>query len=361
MPRVRDAAEIGPVPTDSSCAEVPPAPPDDRGPPASPPQGSAAANFVLLTIFVLIAGFTPAAAKDALDELPPLTAGFARFAIASLLLTLTRALRGDRSAAEKTPIAPRDYATFAFAAFLCVPVNQACYLTGVQLSSTSHAGLFYAMNPVLTYLLTLLLGRAVLGLRLATAALLAFAGAAVIAWESLAAAQSRQMFAGDVLLFFAVLSWAMFTLAIVPLSTKYGSLRSVTIVMLLGAVMYSPVVLVDGQRFIVTALSARALAGFLFITVLTSYVNYLLWSIAIARIDVNRIAVSVNASPIVAVIAGYFWRHEPMTRWLGLGAALILLGITLANWERVLALAGRRRVGVRAVPTAASGFAQPRR
>lgn len=318
-------------------------PSDARATPGAPPRPllRALGNAALLATFIVIAGATPSAARDALAEMPPLSAGLARFGIAGLLLLLTSILRSGLHATFA--IERRDLPAFLLAAVLCVPLNQGLYLTGVQWASASHAGLFYALNPVVVLLLTWLLGLARPTWRMAAAAVLAFGGAGVIAYESLHVVQSPRFFWGDVLLLGAVVTWAAYTLAIAPLSLKYGALRSVTIVMLLGTLLYAWAALVDGHRLHPLQMSWRAVAGFAFITLLTCYLNYLLWSFALMRIDVNRIAVSVNAGPIVAVVVAHHWHGDPLTRWLLAGSALILVAITLANWDKLRALTLRTR------------------
>ena len=315
------------------------APPD----PALQRAPSLAAKLGLVSLIVCIAGLTPVAARDAMKEMPPFSTGLVRFAIAAGLLTSTWLAWRRAESKLARPIGRRDWPLFLLAAALCVPVNQACFLKGVKLANASHAGLFYGLNPVLVYLFTLALGRTRRSVRMGLAAVLAFLGAAAIAWTGLRTEHRLSFFAGDLLLLGAIASWAAYTVAAVPLAARYGALRSVSIVLVAGVVLYTPAYLVDGRELDFAALSWRALGGFAFITLLTGYVNYLLWMVAWARIDVNRLAVATNTAPIISVAAAYFWQHEPLTGGLLVGAALILAAITLANWPRVRALWGARR------------------
>ena len=56
----------------------------------------------------------------------------------------------------------------------------------------------------------------------------------------------------------------------------------------------------------------------------------LLWGLAIVRIDAPRVAVVTNLTPVVTVVFGHLLLGEPLSRWIVLGAALILGGIYLA-------------------------------
>ncbi|MBK8913679.1 MAG: DMT family transporter [Phycisphaerales bacterium] len=348
-PRSGSCAGMIPPPGDASAAlpDAPPPSPPALDLPLVQPGGRSRTlgNVAMLFSFVIIAGLTHPAAKDAIDGgipgagtrhgFPPLTLGFARFAIAALLLLLTQALLTRRGDPRPRPIERSDWPRLLIAAALCVPLNQAFFLIGIRLSSPSHGGLFYGLNPVLLFLLTLMLGRARWSPRIGLAALLAFGGAMLAVAENL---QDRWSLLGDGLLLGAVLTWAAFTLVLGPLSTRYGALRAITLVMGLGALMNLPVLLVDAHELRPSELTARAVAGFVFITVLTSFVNYILWTVALTRIDVNRIAVTVNAGPLVAVIASHYWRGDPLTQWLAGATVLIVAAIALANWDKLRAL-----------------------
>lgn len=317
-------------------------PPDTAA--SAPPNLSpadAAINTSLLLATVLLAGLTPVAAADALAEMPPFSTGLVRFSLAGLTLLTAQRLWPRKSTAARQPIARRDYGRFALAAFLCVPVNQATFLTGVKYSNATHAALFYALTPVLVYLFTVIGGLARLSGRWALATALAFAGAAIIALNGLRVGPGAGYLVGDSLLLGAVTSWALYTIAVRPLTQRYGGVRSAALVMTTGAVMYLPAWLVDGSSFDLARFSRRAVFAFLFITFVTSGINYMIWTVALSRIDINRLAVVRNGAPIVTIIVAYYWRGEPLSLLLFVGAALILSGISLANWDAVRAMLRR--------------------
>ncbi len=287
----------------------------------------------LLILMVLLTGWTPVAARDAMNEMPALTTGLLRFGIAAALLTLTVWLSG-RGRPRPVPIARSDYGRLVLAAALCVPVNQSTFLLGVKLANASHAALFYALNPVLVYIITVSLGRTVLRTRMALAAVLAFAGAAVVGWDGLRLEAQGDFLVGDLLLFGAVLSWAIYSVVAQPLSARYGAVRTLAIVMVVGSLMYLPVWWIDSGDLHWDQLSWRAIAGFAYITVGTSYLNYMLWLVAMNRFEINRVSVMINAAPLVAVLFAWLWHDEPISGYLSLGATLIFAAITLANWKR---------------------------
>lgn len=294
-------------------------------------------NLALLTLLVVLSGLTPVFAKIAMAQLPPLATGAARFALAALLISGTYALWRLRYGAAAPPIAADDWPRFLLAAALCVPANQAAFLTGVKLANASHSGLFYGLNPVAVYLLTLLLGRASWSRRMALAAGLASLGAATVAFDGLVFERTLSFLAGDGLLFIAVFTWAGYLVVSAPLGHKYGPVRSLMVTLLIGSAMYLPVVLIDGGAVPWSELTRPTLLGFFYLACVTSFVNYLLWLVATVRMDLNRVSVAVNLSPLVAVAAAHLLRGERLSHWLAAGGALIVAAITLANWDKLRA------------------------
>lgn len=309
-------------------------------PGGSPRRTGAWLTTVLLAVMVLVAGLTPSAARFAMREMPMFSTGVVRFALASALLVLTARFLVRRDDRATRPIERRDCPRILLCALLCVPINQATFLGGVKLASASHAGLLYSLNPVLVYVLTLALGQVGFSARMGLAAVLAFAGAAVVGIDGLRAAHDASHFAGDVLLFVAVAAWAIYSVLVGPLGQKYGPVRALTLIMIAGTTMYLPFLLIDATELVWSRFSWRALGGFAFMTVLTSYFNYMLWFVVLMRTSVNRLTVAMSAAPLIAVAAASQLCGDPLTAWLAVGAVLILGGIGLSNWDKLRSAAG---------------------
>lgn len=332
--------------------ECPDCPPSESRPPREPtatvkaelhaPLGVGMA--VMLLSMVLLGGCTPVFARWAMLEMPVFTTGCIRFWIATMLLMVThRFMPADPR--DRVPVARGDWLRLAACALFCVPLNQWFFLDGVRRAGASHAGLLYALNPVFVYLLSLAFGVSRWSNRMALAALIAFAGAALLAVDALQPSGHDRSIVGDGILVLAVFVWALYTVFVGPLGDKYGPVRALTMVMFVGCVLYTPAFLIDGATFVAGGFSPRAWLGFAYITVCTSYLNYLLWFLVLVRLRANRLAVVMNAGPLVAVVASYWLADEPMTRWLLLGAALILTAITLANFDAIRSLLRWDRFG----------------
>jgi len=292
--------------------------------------------YALLAATTLIAGLTPIAARMATAEFPPLTLAFFRFGVASVLLVLTGKALGLRWS-----ITPANRRLLMGLGVLCVPVNQFGFLVGIKLANASHAGIAYALVPLLVYWISLLLGRTTLTLRMGLASAVAFAGALVIDLSTgQVAAHPAQfglgVFVGDMLLLLAALSWSLFVVLSQPLVKELGAVQTLTAVFLIGTLWQIPLVAADALWFDLSALQFssitwRGWAGFAFITLITAYLNYLLWYLVTARYDVTRSSVVTNAHFLITVIIEASWFQQRLSGWVAVGSSLLLLGIVLAT------------------------------
>ena len=293
--------------------------------------------YALLGTVTVIAGLTPIAARMATAELPPLTMGFVRFGTAGVLLVLTTKLLG------LTWSIPREWRGVLIAlGALCVPINQVGFLCGVKLANASHAGIAYALAPVLVFWISLAMGRTSLSRRVACASLLAFVGAAVVVLatgerDTAAARSSVAFIVGDILLLSAAASWALFSVLSQPVVKKLGAIQTLTAVFLIGAVLHLPIVAVDYLyfdlgRFDWGIVTWRGVAGFAFITLITAYLNYLLWYVVIARYDVTRSTIVTNAFFLITVLAEAVFFDQRLSWWVAPGSLVLFAGIALATY-----------------------------
>ncbi len=281
-----------------------------------------------LVLMILIGGATPIAGRMAVREIPPLTAAWMRFGIAGSLLWLTMRARGQR-----LPFKRKDLPMLLGLALLCVPVNQAGYLGGLKLSNASHAALFYALNPVIVFWLSLALGRSTFQPVMLLAAFLAFVGAAFVLWPSVSrqsgGGSTNTMLLGDLLLLSAAMSWSMYIVSSKKALATFGALPTLTAVFLLGAVLQTPLALYSMSNMNWRALTIRGVGGFTFITLVSSFLGYLLTYAVLARHDATRAMIAVNAQFLMTIFFEWLLFRESLSLPFVIGSLLIFVAIAL--------------------------------
>jgi drug/metabolite transporter (DMT)-like permease len=212
-----------------------------------------------LILFTCIGGLTPVFGKLAVSEIPWMTLAWVRFGTAGVLLALTQRAMGGR-----LPLSRATFTPLLGIAALCVPINQLGFLLGLRLANAGHAGVFYALNPVLIFWIGLALGRGVFRWSLCAATLLAFAGAVCVVASSgdLAAGDAKpDLLAGDLLLLLAIVSWALFSLLSKPYVQRHGAVGTLAAVFLLGTLLHTPFMLLDVGQVDWAAITWRGWLG----------------------------------------------------------------------------------------------------
>lgn len=294
--------------------------------------------IISLVLMTVIGGLTPIGARMAVAEIPPMFTAWLRFGTAGLLLLVTLRARG-----QSLPFGRKNLGPLLLIALLCVPINQLGFLGGIKRANASHAALLYALTPVLVFWGSVIARKSHYSGIMLISAMLAFAGAACVLYPSLRDSLRSEsgwsnMLVGDLLLVLAVTSWAAFVIASKSFLREFGALPTLTAVFLLGAALHTPFGINAMMSFDTRGLTWSGVAGFAFITCISSYVGYLLTYAVIAKHDATRAMIVVNAHFLITVLVERIFFKVPLTLYFAGGAFLIVLAIGLdicRSWTAV--------------------------
>jgi len=273
-------------------------------------------------------------AKRALMEIPALPLGLLRFAGSSLLLIVL--LWRVRPKGQRMP--PREWRKRLFLLSLIgVPVNQGLFLTGLQLSTATHAALLYTLTPLFVLLLAQALHREFPGWRTALGAALALGGTVYVLLQR--EDVSGGPLIGDLLLFVAVIAWTVYTVEGREMVGKLGALPTIAWTIIGGTLLYLPLglgaLLVPSYRADIAQASAAAWWGVVYLIVMTSVVAYLLWSWALAHLAAVRVAVFNNLQPLATALMAQVFLGERVTAGFFAAAGVVIAGVLIAQWRAV--------------------------
>lgn len=275
-----------------------------------------------------VAGLTPVAAKYIVAEVSPISLGFFRFGIATLLLILFFKIKGISFRIDR-----KDIWFFALLGALCIPINQFCFLIGIKLSTSSNSGVMYAITPMIAYLLSIRMKKEKFGYKKMLTISLTILGIIIIFWESLMQSISQQsnLFLGNILLFFAVSSWAFYVTLSTKMIEKYGALKTSTIAFTFGSILFIPGFLLDAHNFTLQRLTFWGLAGFIYLTVFVAFLGYFIYNYSAKLIKISTLTTLTNTSPILTIILSYFLLKETFSVYFIIGAIITLAGVFLTQ------------------------------
>ncbi|HXU91960.1 MAG TPA: EamA family transporter [Methylomirabilota bacterium] len=281
-----------------------------------------AAALVLLVVNVVYATAS-VVTRIALDGLPPALLGFARLAIAALVLLPLA--RGERlPAGEGLRVVTMGVIGFAMAFAL---MNW-----GITYSSATNAALLIIVEP----LTMLLFGSALLGERLtrreALGAALAVLGALIVVADGIPGVTLRVLprWRGDVLLAAAGVAYAVYSLLGRPVLTPSNTTAVTARSILSGAVAMAPLVVLEWAAGVRPTPSVAALAGVLYLGVVITALGYLAWNWALARTEAARAAAFLTVQPVVGAVLGAGLLGDPVSVYTAVGGVLIVAGLWMS-------------------------------
>ena len=285
--------------------------------------------FGCLALMVLIGSSTAPAAKIAVREIPVGLIPLVRFGLAGLCLwpivgrggTLGRMLRQD------------GWRLLAAAA-LCVPINQAFFLSGARFAPASHIGLIYAAVPLVVLALAAALGQERLAPERVLGVAASVAGVALIALENVlrADAAGRDAFRGDLLEVGAVLAWGAYLTVNKPLINRHGALPTLAATFLVGSVLDLPIALATLPTWPpLASVSTGAWLGLAYLAVVVSIVGLAFQNLSMRSLDASQVATFGNVAPLLTVLWGYLLFDERISPVAAVGGALVLAGIAWSS------------------------------
>jgi drug/metabolite transporter (DMT)-like permease len=285
----------------------------------------AADGMLLATVLIWSLNFT--VTKYVLNHgFKPLAYGGVRFGSAAVLFAgLTYAK--ERSFAVRR----RDLVYLAGAAVIGITLNQVTFIYGTKLTTAATVALIFGMVPILTALFARLAGIEQLHGRFWAATVVSFAGVILVAAGAKGGIGGHLF--GYVLDLGGAATWSAYSVAIVPLMTRYTASRisfyglaiGVLPILALGA----PQLASENYSFppIVWIACVFAVVGPLFAT-------NLLWFNSIERVGPSRAAIYTNLQPFFGAIFALLILSESFTRLQVVGGFLIAVGILLSRREQ---------------------------
>ena len=234
----------------------------------------------------------------------------------------------------------RDFLRLA-AAGVVVVVGYHVFLNLGESSTTSGvAALVVALAPGMTLVLAALVGLERIRLRQVVGLAVAFGGVAVVVTLGTGESLSLGAVKGPLIVLGAPLSFALYNVLLKPLLARFDVLALTAATSLVGIIGLVPFV---RSSTVETATSATAedAALLLYLGLLATLLGYVLWNIGLRSLGPTRAVSYTYAIPLLAVVIGAVTLDEPVSIWLGLGAALVVLGIALTQ-RRGATLAGAR-------------------
>ncbi|HEY9164831.1 MAG TPA: DMT family transporter [Candidatus Kryptonia bacterium] len=288
--------------------------------------------YAVLVFQILFSSGTHIVANDATQTIPPAILAFLRTVLSGAIYIGYTLYRGTHFRFRG-----KDLKLLLIIGFLSVPINQFIFLYGIKFATAKDAALLYALTPVLVLLISgFYLRERITGTK-AIGSALAFLGVLIIVLENGLHVGISQV-KGDILLFIAVVAWALYTSLGRRLVVRYGAMTTTIYVALIGSLMFAPFGIWSSIGYDFGRLNFGQWMEVLYLAIFTSIVGYVLWYYALSKIEATKVAVFTNGQPIMTAILAYFFLGQSISLIFVVGAVVTIGGVLITQIE-----AGHRR------------------
>ena len=279
------------------------------------------ADLMLLgTVSLWALNFT--VSKYILDQdFRPLAYSSLRYATAALVFAaITLAWEGSLRIGRRELVLVAGCTALLFA-------NQLSFVYALDLTTATTVALLFGTLPIFTALLARGAGVERHGVRFWVAALLSFAGVALVALGS--GGHLSSDLAGDGLAVLGAATWAGYSVGIAPLMRRYSPFRlsAVFLLTVTPLLFAAGSVQVDRQSF---DFGWLVWLGFAFAVLGPLVTTNLLWFTAIDRVGPSRASLFANLQPFLAAIVALLLLHEKIAGVQVAGGLAIAAAIVLA-------------------------------
>lgn len=284
--------------------------------------------YFFLVLQVLLSSGTHIVAKAVSADVEPISLTFLR-GIISLAAFVVILLVKKRRTIER-----KDYGRFFLLALIAIPINQFLFLYGIHYTTAANAALLYATTPALVFLISRFVLKERLSGRVVAGIFIAFSGAVIVIFERGINLSSGYTF-GNMLIFLAVISWAVYTVAGKPMVLKYGAFHVSAVSMIGGTILFLPAGIYGLMTFDLSTMTVQDWSGLFYLGWATSIVSYVLWFYAVGKLATAKVAIFSNAQPIVTTLLSFFLLHQPIGVSVVAGGVLTIAGVAIAQNEKM--------------------------
>jgi drug/metabolite transporter (DMT)-like permease len=218
-------------------------------------------------------------------------------------------------------------------------VYQGFFIFGLDGTLAGNASILLATTPVWTLALSTYRGHERPGIQVWSGILATLAGMClVVLGGGMEIRLQGATLRGDLLMVGAAITWSAYTVGSRNMVGKYGSVPVTAWTLWIGSIGLLVLGTPSLARTLHADIPSPAWLAVSYSGVLAIGLAYILWYRGVRRIGNSRTAAYANLTPIIALLVAWLWLEEVPSALQITGAAVVLLGLSLAR-------SGRERAG----------------
>ncbi len=212
-------------------------------------------------------------------------------------------------------------------------VSVGAQFVGTDKSNALNGTLVTSASPAFILIFAALILREKLTLQRIAAVALATIGVVIIVDPS-KADFSSDMFAGNVVLALAAVTWGLYSVLVRRISARMDTLVITLWGFLGGLFLTLPAALIELQNRPIGPINPETILGVLYLGVISTAAAMWLWNRAFALVDASVASLFFFAQPLVGALLSVILLGQEMTPPLWIGSLLIILGVLLSIYPQ---------------------------
>lgn len=227
----------------------------------------------------------------------------------------------------------KDLPQFFLCALFGVAINQLLFFKGLSLTSPINAGLIMVTNPIFVLIISGIFLKERITLYRIGGIICGLAGAVLLIrfGQILRSGQGNAL--GDTFILLNSLSYAVYLVMVLPLMKKYHPVTIMQVIFGFGALLVFPFGWHEFSEIPWQQLDTRAWLATVFVVIATTFLAYLLNTMALRRLSANMVSVYIYLQPLFAAGFAILIGKDSLHLLHVISAALIFLGVWLTMFN----------------------------
>jgi drug/metabolite transporter (DMT)-like permease len=282
--------------------------------------------LAVLTSLLFAGSFV--AGKYTTAEMGPLLITLLRYIVASAFLQLLVWQQGGLTCRLATASRADQLLLFLLGTFGVVGYHF-FFFSSLRYTALANSAIINAFNPVVTGFLAAVVLKETLAVRNYLGGAIAILGVLILLTKgNLISLLQLQFNAGDILMLGAVACWACYSILLRHLGQRYSGLALSYYGALFGVAQLLLLTFPELQRNGWPSLSWPSILGVLYMGIGASGIGYLLFTLSTQRIGPTKsTSIVYSGVPVWVALLAWLFFAQPVTPWMLVSMALILLGL----------------------------------
>lgn len=282
-------------------------------------------GIIAMLVAVLVWGISFINIRVTMEVMGAMTLGGLRFIIASIILfIIMKAKKVDLTIQKK------DIPLFLVAAGIGITVYFYFENNGVKYTSASIASIIIAAIPVFSVITESIIYKKPLTKPLIASVILSVVGVGMIVGLDLKDIENGGSIIGYLMMFGAVFSWIIYSVANKPLFKRYDQGVITFYQSTIGMVFFLPFIPFENNQWD-KIFTTEIMLHVVFLAVFASAIGFYVYLKGLDYLGISESSIYINLIPVVTVIVSFFWLGEVLSLMQMVGGALVIASVYIMN------------------------------